>query len=206
MSRHWRNLLRYQGVQYFTSSKGCSDYRDNDFSDVCFRFDLREITEEECMEVCREYCPLGLDFTGYQPPTKATCLKILSENFLVFFSNIIADYDTDPSWILSRYKDLLNLNNTFFQIDLIEQMDDAWCFLKHLNSEDCNELTISDIINITLKHNIILNLNFTESNFSEILQAFPHICGVAFSLDQKSIRRSNTTQQIKNILRAGGWL
>ena len=172
----------------------------DDFSDVCYRFDLREIPEDECVKFCQLQQPLAVDFVGHFLPNKATCVDLLSKRSKVFFSNIEASYDTDPSWILSRHHELLGLENTLFQIDLLEQTEDAWGILRDVVSEDRDELTIADIDKITKQHDTFLNLNFTSSNFSEILESFPHIRGVTFSLEQCNFRRWYTLQQIEGVV------
>ena len=173
----------------------------DDFSDVCYRFDLREIPEDECVKFCQLRQPSAVDFVGHFLPKKATCEDLLSKRSKVFFSNIEASYDTDPSWILSRHHELLGLENTIFQIDLLEQTEDAWVILRGVVSEDRDELTIADIDKITKQQDTFLNLNFTSSNFSEILESFPHTRGVTFSLEQSNFRRWYTLQQIEDVIR-----
>lgn len=202
--------VNYLGISVSDSSivRQIIQIIDNDFSDICLRFDLSDISEEECIEVCRCYQPRGVDFIGHFLPTKATCRTLLSEQFQVFFSNIEASYDTDPSWILGRYHDddLLGLKNTYFQIDLVEEFEDAWTILRDVVSENCDELTISDINEISQKHNLILNINFRMNNIAEIIQTLPSISGVVFSLDQNGLCRSYTTRQVEDILRTQQWI
>lgn len=174
----------------------------DDFSDVCYRFDLREISEDECVKFCQFQEPLAVDFVGHFLPNRSTCEAVLSKQSQVFFSNIEASYDTDPSWILSRHHELLDLENTFFQIDLLEQTEDAWRILRDVVSEDRDELTIADIDEMTKQHDTFLNLNFTPSNFFEILESFPSVRGVTFSLEQCNFRRWYTKQQIRAVLQS----
>ncbi len=172
----------------------------DDYTDVCYRFDLRKITDDECVKVCEMQQPLAVDFVGHFLPTKEVCEALLAKGINVFFSNIEASYDTDPSWILSRHHKLLALKNTNYQIDLLEQTEDAWRILRDVVSEDRDELTVADIDLITKKQCVFLNLNFTPSNVTEIWKRIPNARGISFSLEQSSFRRWYTTQMIKEVV------
>ncbi len=170
-----------------------------DVSDVCLRFDLSITSEDEIIKTCHQIRPWGIDFTGHFVPGKENCQALISEGFRLFFSNIEASYDTDPSWILSRYEELHGLQNTFFQIDLLEETADAWCILRNEVSDESGELTLRDLDSLSQQHNILLNLNFTSSNIIEIMQTLPSISGIAFSLSTSEFRRPYSLEEIYNI-------
>jgi len=173
-----------------------------DASDVSLRLDLREISEDESVKICRQQRPKSVDFVGHFVPSKATCDCLLSEGFELFFSNIEASYDTDPSWILSRYEELWGLERTSFQVDLLEQTEDAWRILRDEVSDEYDELSIEDINSLSQQHNLVVNLNFTPRNICEIMRCLPRVLGVALSLETCGFRRSYSLEEVKEIIEA----
>ena len=185
----------------FTAAERLEVLTSCNYSDVSFRFTLPDVGENQCVEICRSKRPFAAEFVGHFIPTPVTCRILLSFVTCIIFSGIDASHDTDSAWILSRYADLLDIKNAYFQVDLLEETDNAWKRLKCSElSDELDELTVSDINRIAQSHKLLLNVNYTTANVTAILQAFPNACGMALALESEDWRRSYSLEQIVNIV------
>lgn len=106
----------------------------------------------------------------------------------IIYSGIEASYDDDPSWILSRYTDGIMLNTSFYQLDLLGDVKNAWDFFKMEIPKYPDELQIIDIVNVGNQFPLIISLDFQKNNVREIVQRIPSIQGICLPLSEKSSR------------------
>jgi hypothetical protein len=106
----------------------------------------------------------------------------------IIYSGIEASYEDDPSWILSRFADTPELNASFFQIDLLGDMEDSWNFFKTQSPDFPDELQISDIQDIGEESPIIVSIDFNAGNLGEVIQELSSCKGVFFTLADSSQR------------------
>jgi len=102
----------------------------------------------------------------------------------IVYSGIEVSYDDDPSWILSSYKDIEALNVSFFQLDLIGNVKNSWEFFKTKLSDYPDALQIEDIVNMGRQFPLMIALDFNKKNVLDIINSFPSIKGISFTLSE----------------------
>lgn len=110
----------------------------------------------------------------------------------IFYSDISVSYDDDPSWALSPFEDISDLNLSFFEIQLLPTVPSAWNFLF---SEACkypDELQIEDLDMLATKYPMLLALDFSKENFHDILDRFKYIRGYLFTINKHRSDQINT--------------
>lgn len=116
-------------------------------------------------------------------------IEFLSKkNIGVIYSGIEASYEDDPAWILSQYTSSQNSDVSFYQIDLLSDMENAWEFLKNESPLYPNELQINDILSLGNMYPLIISLDFNKENINEIIHNFSSVKGFVFVLSEKSNR------------------
>lgn len=117
--------------------------------------------------------------------------KILeTESIEIIYSSISADYDDDPSWILTRYTNEDVFNVAFHQVDLVADMKNSWNFFKLECPKYPDELQIEDVVKLSEKYPMMLSLDFTKDNVIEILSHFSSIKGISLRLSDKRNRNN----------------
>ena len=106
----------------------------------------------------------------------------------IIYSGIEASYEDDPSWIMSKYKDIEELNASFYQIDLLGDIENSWKFFKTESPHYPEELQILDIVNIGKKLPLIITLDFNKENIFEIISSLSSVKGVALTLSESPNR------------------
>jgi hypothetical protein len=110
-------------------------------------------------------------------------------NIGIIYSNIEASYEDDPAWILSDANDLQIINNTFFQIDFLGDMENSWNYLKQEapNYPD-DELQIQDINHLAEQYPLFITLDYTPDNVLEIINQLSEINGITMTIAESSQR------------------
>jgi hypothetical protein len=103
----------------------------------------------------------------------------------IIYSPICLSYDEDPAWAF----DGLNIGKySYFQLDLLGDMENSWNFLVSKASEEPEELQIEDIKELSKRYPLLLTIDFSKNNISDILKSFPDICGITFVLGKSPQR------------------
>jgi hypothetical protein len=110
-------------------------------------------------------------------------------NINIIYSEITASYDDDPSWLI------LNNNspfkNYFYQIDFLGDVKNSWNFLKNEVSKYKEELQIKDIIDLGESYPIMISLDFSSENISEIISDLKTIKGFYMTLKSDDLERND---------------
>jgi hypothetical protein len=99
-------------------------------------------------------------------------------------SRIDVHHDMDASWILARFEDKKIKEDDIFQIDFLTSFENAWNFFKNESWKYEDVLQIKDIYNLSKEKNIIISMNFDEENILSILDEFPNLYGINFTLGE----------------------
>jgi hypothetical protein len=103
----------------------------------------------------------------------------------IIYSPICLSYDEDPEW---AFDGLDTEKYSYFQLDLLGDMENSWDFLVSKASEEPDEVQIEDINELSKRYPLILTIDFSKNNVSNILRSFPSICGISFVLDESPQR------------------
>ena len=91
----------------------------------------------------------------------------------------------DPSWIVDQYIVDPELDISFFQIEVLGELKNAWKFFKEEAPEFIDdELQISDIEEIGRKAPVIITLDYTVDNVLEIIDSIPTIKGICMTISE----------------------
>ncbi len=116
--------------------------------------------------------------------------QLQSKNIGIIYSGLVASYDDDPSWILSRYNDVPDLNAAYYQIDLLGDMEDSWEFFKLESPKYPDGLQINDIIKIGEQFPLIITLDFNVDNIRGIIKSIPSIKGIGMPLGDLCVKNN----------------
>jgi len=100
----------------------------------------------------------------------------------IIYSGISVSYDDDPSWILSHFKRLPELNAAYFQLEILPDVEGSWAFLKEECPRYVEDLKIEDIDQLAFTHPLIISLDFKRNNLIEILKRFANIRGIGLTV------------------------
>lgn len=114
--------------------------------------------------------------------------RLQKQGIKIIYTDIQADHDDDPSWILSEYLDNENLNEAYFQINLIGDMHNSWEFFKTESEKYPDELQIQDIDDLGRLHPILLSIDFTPENIFEVVSTFSSVNGIYLTLSENCTR------------------
>ena len=127
----------------------------------------------------------GFDFVQV-PNTKIPSLdfrrKLTELNIGLIYSGIEASYEDDPTWILSRFENESELGASYFQLDILADMDNSWSFLKEECPKYPEELQIEDIKQIAYQYPLLITLDYSHKNIIEVISSFQNIKGISFTL------------------------
>ena len=96
-------------------------------------------------------------------------------------SRLDADHDDDPSWVLSRYEEILS-EPAYFQVEALTSMRDSWRFWKDESPRFPDELQIGDVEELARRHPVLIALDFDPSTVLEVLDRIPSARGIALAL------------------------
>ena len=117
--------------------------------------------------------------------------NLKKKNISLVYSNIQADRDDDPGWIIYPLPEEGSIINTIYQVNLLTDIYDSWNFLKYECSKYKEFIQIAEINNLAYEHLIIFSIDFDRLNILEILNAFPKIYGINFTLGEETTRIHN---------------
>ncbi len=114
--------------------------------------------------------------------------QLQAKNIGIIYSGIEASYEDDPSWILSRFEGVPELNAAYYQIDLLGDIENSWEFFKNESPNYPDELQINDIVEIGEKFPVIITLDFDVNNVKEVIKNMPSIQGICMPLGETCSR------------------
>lgn len=127
-------------------------------------------------------CP---ERTPLNPQSK----KVLKEaDTGIIYSGIQACHDDDPNWIVNPIENEQTFYKRFFQIDILPDVNNSWNFLKTESPkyEEC--LQIKDINALAYEFPLIISVDFQPDNIKDVLDYFPNIKGISFTLGENPTR------------------
>jgi len=125
---------------------------------------------------------------GHQIPSIEFRKELSKREIGIIYSNIEASYDDDPSWIFGRFIDEDNLNSSYYQIDLLGDMENSWEFFKEECPKYPEELQIQDINELAKQYPLLITLDYSPENILEIINLMPNIKGITMVLGDDSLR------------------
>ncbi|MBW4542938.1 MAG: hypothetical protein KME25_00595 [Symplocastrum torsivum CPER-KK1] len=134
---------------------------------------------------------IGIDYVqplGNQIPHRDFRKELYKKGIGIIYSNIEASYDDDPSWILSSFVNEDNLNSSYYQIDLLGNMENSWEFFKEECPKYPEELQIHDINELAKQYPLLITLDYSPDNILEIINLMPNIKGITMVLGDDSLR------------------
>lgn len=142
--------------------------------------------EEEAMlalidEVGFQY----IQFIGLILPSIYFRKELGKRKIRVIYSGIMASYDDDPSWILSRYEDESDLNVLYYHVDLLGYVEDSWDFWKNISPQYKDQLQIADINELALKFPLLITLDFSVENIHQIIDQIPTVKGISMMITEE---------------------
>jgi len=108
--------------------------------------------------------------------------ELIKRQVGIIYAGIEATYDDDPSWILSGFKNKSELNEAFFQIDLLGNIKNSWDSFCRESPQYPEELQIDDIEEIGKEFPLFIALDYNENNVLEIINRLPSIKGISMVL------------------------
>lgn len=109
-------------------------------------------------------------------------------NVGLIYSGIEASYEDDPTWILSSFNNETELGASYFQIDLLADIDNSWFFFKEECPKYPDELQIEDIEQIASRYPLVITLDYSNNNIIEIISRFQKVKGISFTLGTRPTR------------------
>ena len=127
--------------------------------------------------------------------------KTLSQKGIgIIYSNIEVSYDDDPSWILSPFLDEYNVDLSYYQIELLGDIENSWHFLQKECPTYSEELQISDINQIAKQHPLLITLDYSPENILDIINFMPQIKGVSMVLGSNPMKNNLHFLQYSKVL------
>jgi hypothetical protein len=115
---------------------------------------------------------------GGAVPAPAVLAALHDVGIGVVHAGIEIAHDDDPSWVFSRYAD----GAALFQADVLPEYRDAWAFLRDRAPEYDEEFQIADLDELGRQRPLVVGLDFTPDNVTEIVAALPAVRGIALTL------------------------
>lgn len=116
--------------------------------------------------------------------------QLLKLDIGIIYSNIEASHEDDPSWIIDETKSNKNISKTFFQVDLLGEVENSWHFLNQETPKyPDEELQIEDINNLAEKYPLFITLDYTPMNIVDIVSQLLAIKGITMTIAQSSARK-----------------
>ena len=105
-----------------------------------------------------------------------------SNAFNLVYSHIGIDHDEQPSWHFSPLDDPTVLPASYYIVDLLPDMENAWHVLTHESPAFPDELQIDDINAVAQERSLLIAVDFSTENLDDILTSLPHIKGICLRL------------------------
>lgn len=125
--------------------------------------------------------------TGTIPPAEVR-EAFGREGIGIVYPGIEVNHDDDPSWILSRFDGVPELDRTYYQIDLLPEYPDSWEVLRDESPDYADELQIGDIDALGHQRPLLITLDWSPGNVMEIMDMLPGVAGIALVLADAPVR------------------
>jgi hypothetical protein len=110
------------------------------------------------------------------------------EGIGIIYSEPNISYDSDPSWVMLPFEDEENLNASFYNIDLLADIEDSWnFFFRECPNYPDELLQVKEINEISSHYPILIGLDYSISNIKEIINLIPNAKGINFRIGNKAI-------------------
>lgn len=148
-----------------------------------------EMTAEEAdVSIIEKIQPDYIQFSEYDLPSKEFVEKLISLKFKLIGAGINVSYEDSPSWILSGYDDMKKNNLSFFQVDLLGDVENSWHFMTTESPLYPDEIQIGDINELANKYPFFITLDFNHNNIKNIMDTFTSVKGLSFVLGDSPSR------------------
>ena len=106
----------------------------------------------------------------------------------IIYSEIRADHDDYPEWIIHFSEEKFIISNYLFHVDVLPDVDDSWNFLQQTSPQYEDIVHIEDLNEIGNEFPILISIDFQPSNIKNILEYLPNIYGISFLLGENPTR------------------
>jgi hypothetical protein len=116
--------------------------------------------------------------------------KLASEEIGIIYSDFNISYDHDASWIMTRFEDENpeTLNASFYDIDLINDFEKSWDFFVNECPKHSELLQVYEINELASSYPILVSIDYSTDNITEILNTISNIKGMSFRLGENPQR------------------
>ena len=128
---------------------------------------------------------LGFEYiqiSGTRFPNPSLRMKLMKLGIGIIYAGIEVSYEDDPSWILSRFQDEKDIKASFFQLDLLPDMENSWDFLNMECPKYPEELQVRDINDLAIHNPLIVTTDISKGNIKEIADRLPDAQGIYMTL------------------------
>jgi hypothetical protein len=145
---------------------------------LCHELDLQETDYSQSEDIKADFIQIFKN----RIPSDDFLSKFKDSNSSFIYKSIGASYDDDPAWIISEIEQIEIPNISYFQLDLLNDINDAWNFFKNECPSYEDELQINDVNKIAFNYPLIISLDFSPTNIVEIISFLPNVNGLNFTL------------------------
>ena len=145
----------------------------------------------DSINIIDEIKDIGADYiqiSKHNLPTIDFLTNAKKSNINIIYAGVTASYEDDPNWLLSGYLDLIDINISYFQIDLLGDIENSWDFFSKESPNFSEELQIEDIDSISQKHPILVTIDFKPDTVIEIIDKMNNIKGIYMTLGESSMK------------------
>jgi hypothetical protein len=125
--------------------------------------------------------------TGAIPPADVRA-ALRAADIGIVYAGIEIAHDDDPSWILSRYAEVPDLDAALFQVDVLPEYRDSWRFLRDESPAYEDEFQVGDLDRLGGQHDLLATFDFSAGNVAEIVAALPAVRGIALTIADRPAR------------------
>lgn len=154
----------------------------------------------ELLKLVDSISPSFIQVSGNKLLTMKNVRILKQRGIGIIYKDIEVSYDDDPSWILSGYLDQEEGKASYYQVDLLGDVENSWGFLELESPYYPEELQISDIVSLGRDNPLIITLDFSRNNISKIVSSFPSIKGIALTLSEKLEQKDSHTFKYQSVL------
>lgn len=89
---------------------------------------------------------------------------------------------------ISAYSGVADLNAVLFHADVLPEYRESWAFLRDRAPEFDDEFQVEDLDGLGRERPLVVGLDFTAANVTEIMAALPGVRGIALTLGGQARR------------------
>jgi hypothetical protein len=122
----------------------------------------------------------------YLQPLAATVFPagVSTDGLHLVYAGIEISHDDDPGWVFTRYPEA-----ALFQIQVLPEYRNAWAMLRdEAPAYPDDEFQIDDLNALGRARDVVVTLDFTPGNVTEILTSLPGVRGIALTLADHTTR------------------